>query len=413
MDNMSNPVKVQAQSMGKYLQDVWLVALLLVIFHSETTFELPFLWIILQTITAISMHIIMSKTGPNPIVPFIVPTSILLVLFLFNSPFWLFLLGAGFSIWRVQVRYNKIQDEQSAESNYNLNFLFLFLAVHFICFILGLESYIFPLYSIVILGAVVSAAMRLYVVWMSTNKQNSASMSQVIGGFFLGLLAVGGLSTLLYLAIPFIRKGLDVLLGKVMSIAIIPFIPLLEYLDKLLSKLEIKVPEEIERIQSAEQMELEPNEIVSESIGSAFPFEIIFFVLAVVAIVFFVKFLLKNKPETLSADSSVIQYINNEFEEDKEEQPNGQPTLYKVDTSLLREKYKAFEVEASLYDFDRTKSETVREWFERMEWAAKEEFFQVYEEVRYGGRTIQSEKAEFFLSNLEKIKIKYFFEKEV
>lgn len=37
-----NKLNVQAQSIGKYIQDVWIIALLLVIFHHETTFELPF-----------------------------------------------------------------------------------------------------------------------------------------------------------------------------------------------------------------------------------------------------------------------------------------------------------------------------------------------------------------------------------
>ena len=53
-----------------------------------------------------------------------------------------------------------------------------------------------------------------------------------------------------------------------MTIVIIPFVPLLEYLDKLLNKLEIKIPEEMERIPSEEQTELEPQEVVSETLGS-------------------------------------------------------------------------------------------------------------------------------------------------
>lgn len=414
MNNMLTPIKVQVQSLGKYIQDVWIVALILVIFQNDTTFTLPFLWIILQLIIAFSMQIIITRTGPNPIIPFIVPFSILLILFMFNSPLWLFLIGTGISIWRIQERFNQLQDEQTVESNYYLNFFFVFLAVHFICFLLGVENYTFTLYSVVISGVVLSVAMRLYAVWKSTNKQNSASIAQVIGGFYLGLLAVAGLSTVLYLTLPLLRKGLGVLLEKVMSIAVIPFIPLLGYLDKLLNRLDIKVPEEIERIQSEEQSELDPSEVVSEGTGVDFPFEIIFFILAVIVIVFFIKLLWKNKPDSFTADSSLIQYSNNELEESsKDKQPDGQISLYKVDTSLLRENYMEFEVEASLSDFNRTKSETVREWFGRMEWVVQDEFFQVYEEVRYGGLTISTEKASFFLSNLEKIKTTFFFEKEV
>ena len=414
MDEMINSKMVQAQSMGKYIQDILTMALLLVVFHDETNVVLPFLWIILQMIIVVLVQIIMSRTGLNIIIPFIVPMSVLLILFLFNSPLWLFIVGTGISIWRIQVRFNKIQDDQTIESNYNLNFFLIFLLVHFVCFILGVEDYIFPLYSVGILGIVLPVAMRLYAVWTSTNKQNSASMSHLIGGFSLGLLSIVGLSTVIYYTIPFIRTGFGFLLQKVISIATIPFIPLLEYLDKLLSRLDIKVPEESERIDSEELMELAPDETISESIGAGFPFETVFVIVAIIVILLFVRFLLKSKPDKLTANPSVIHYINKELEDDKEEkQRDGQLSLYKIDTSLLRKKYQEFELEASLYAYNRTKSETVRDWFLQMEWSVQDEFFQVYEEVRYGGQTISSEKAELFQSNLEKIKSKFFIEKDV
>lgn len=414
MDNKIQEVRVQTQSMGKYIQDIWLIALLLVIFQHDTSFTLPYLWIILQIIIAISMQLIIRKTGPNPIIPFIVPTSVLLILFLFNSPLWLFIVGAGISIWRLQVRFNKIQDEQNVESNYLINFLFVFLTVLVIGFMLQLDDFTFTLYNVVITGIVLFVGMRLYAVWKSTNKNNSASMSYVVGGFSLGLLGITGLSTILYMALPFIRKVLGLLIGKVISIAIIPFIPLLEYLDKLLDKLDLKFPEEIESDPLEEEEEMDPTEMISESNGVDFPFEIILYILAAMIIIFFVRFLLRNKTDILTADSSVIQYVNKDLEDDKEDKKlDAQLSLYKVDTSLLREKYKEFELEASLYTYKRTKSETVRDWFGRMEWMVQEEFFQVYEEVRYGGRTISSKKAEVFESNLEKIKNTFFFEKDV
>lgn len=414
MDKMINHVKVQAQSMGNYIQDVWIIALILVIFQHETTFKLPFLWIILQFVIVILVQLIISKTGPNPIIPFIVPTSVLLILFLFYSPFWLFLVGVGISIWRIQVRFLKIQDDQTYESDYLIYYFLVFLAVLFIGFILKLDDYSITLYSLVISGVVIFAAMRLYAVWISTNKQNSATLTHVVGGFILGLLCIVGLSTGLYFVIPFIRKVLDILLEKVISIAIIPFLPILEYLDKLLSKLEIKTPEELERIPSEEKTEFEPTEDFSEIIGSGFPFEIILFAIAAVVILLFVRFLLKNKSDTITSEPSVIHYLNKELEDDqKEKMPNGQPSLYKVNTSQLREKYQEFEAEASYYAFHRTKSETVREWFLRMKWPVKDEFFQIYEELRYGDVTISSEKAQLFLSNLEKIKKTFFFKKDV
>ena len=43
----------------------------------------------------------------------------------------------------------------------------------------------------------------------------------------------------------------------------------------------------------------------------------------------------------------------------------------------------------------------------------EDEFFQVYEEVRYGGLTISSEKAELFPFKPGNNKKKFFFEKDV
>src|SRR5690606_25446448 len=144
---------------------------------------------------------------------YIVPMSVLLILFLFNSPLWLYIIGTGISIWRLQIRFNKIQDEQSVESNYHLSFFLVCLVVHFICLIIGIEGYIFPLYSIVILGIVIQGATRLYAVWISTNKPNSASLAHVAGGFSIGLVFVVGLSMLVYFTIPLLRTGFGFLLG--------------------------------------------------------------------------------------------------------------------------------------------------------------------------------------------------------
>lgn len=414
MDNLNNPIRVQAQSMGKYIQDVWLIALILVLFQNDTTFRLPFLWIMLQIIIAILVQFLLKRAGPTPLIPFIVPIIVLLILFLFQCPFWLFLIGLGFTIWRVQVRFLKIQDDQIFESDYLIYYFLVFLAVLFIGFVLKLDDYSITLYSVVISGIVLFVALRLYAVWSSTNKQNSAAFSYVAGVFSLGLLCIAGLSTAVYFMVPFVRGLLGILLEKVVSIAVIPFVPLLEYLDKLVGMLELKPLEEIEPTSFEEQTEVEPAEGINETLGSGFPFEIILFVLVAIVIILFVRLLWRNKPDTSTSEPNIIQYVNKKLEVEQEnEQLNGVHTLYKVDTSMLREKYKEFEQEASFHAFHRTKSETVREWFLRMEWPVNDEFFRVYEEVRYGDVTISAEKADFFLSNLEKIKIKFFFEKDV
>ncbi|MDI2589612.1 hypothetical protein OR571_21530 [Psychrobacillus sp. NEAU-3TGS] len=126
MHNSPFSIKIQAQSFGNYLRDTWFVALLFVLIRSETTVDLPLIWILLQLIVAIVSLFTFGKTGPNRIFPFVIPFFILLSLFLFNSSIWLFLGSVVFSAWRIHVRFNTRQEEQTMDSPFTLYYFLLF-----------------------------------------------------------------------------------------------------------------------------------------------------------------------------------------------------------------------------------------------------------------------------------------------
>ncbi|WP_391208232.1 hypothetical protein [Psychrobacillus sp. L4] len=412
MHNSTRTIDIQVQSFGNYLRDIWFIALIFVLFSNETTIVLPFIWIGLQSVVAIACLFIFRKTGPNMVVPFIVPNIILLFLFLFGAPFWLFVLGVVISIWRIQARFNTLQNEQTTDSSFSLLFLATFILVYFICFLLYNEEYRFILYEVFVSGIALLVGIRFFAVSVNSDSHNSLKKSHILSIYLVSIVSIAGLSTLIYILAPFIRKIMDVLFRCILSVALIPFAPLVGYLEDLISKFQMRQFDESLDEPAGEPVGSDTKEIIFKEYSSNLPIEWILFGLATIAILFFIRYLLKNKPDKLKMEQIEIEYENNEINEE-EKQKSQSKSLYKVDTSLLREKYVEFEMEAKSFEFERNKSETVREWFKSMNWHVESVFFQLYEEVRYGSHSISSDKAELFLKSLEEVKKNYFVKKDV
>ncbi|QFF98292.1 hypothetical protein PB01_05350 [Psychrobacillus glaciei] len=411
MHNSTRTVNIQVQSFGNYLEDMWFIALILILISKETTIATPFVWIGLQLVIALACLFIFRQTGPNMFIPFVVPTIILSVLFLFGAPFWLFVLGAVISIWRIQARFNTLQNEQTTDSSFSLLFLATFLFVHLTCFLLSYEAYRLLLYTVFITGIALFVGIRLFSVSMNSSSHNSLKKNNLLSIYLVSIVSVTSLSAIIYFLAPIIRKMVDVLFGGILRVVLIPFGPLMSYFEDLVSKLQMRQFEESGHVSVGEQGEIE-KKVFTVGTNSNFPIGWIFLGLATIAILFFIRYLLKNKPEKLEMEQIEIEYENNEINE-IEKQKSQSNSLYKVETSLLREKYVQFEMEAHSYEYERNKSETVREWFKRMNWDVDVVFFQLYEEVRYGSHSISSDKAELFLITLNETRRKFFIEKDV
>ncbi|MFJ5769266.1 hypothetical protein [Psychrobacillus sp. NPDC093180] len=413
MHNSPFTIKIQAQSFGNYLRDTWFVALLFVLIQNETTVDLPLIWILLQLIVAIVSLFAFGKTGPNRIFPFVIPFFILLPLFLFNSSIWLFLGSIVFSAWRIHVRFNTRQEEQTMDSPFTLYYFFTFLGVHFVSFLLGYEGYQFLLYAVFLIGVALFVGVRLFAISMNANSQNIIKKTKLFSIYLLSMFGVFSLSAVIYLLVPFFRKVVDQLFEMVIRVALIPFAPLIGYLENFIKGLPVQEEKESIRIPAEVLAEIEQKELTTKESLINFPFEWIFIGLTIVAILFVIRYLLKNKQMHLNAELQNIQYENKQINDAEDKETTHHSSLYQVETSFLREKYAQFEIEAHAHDYIRNKSETVREWFEGQQWKVDTTFFQTYEEIRYGSKTISSEKAALFVENLESIKKEKFFKKDV
>lgn len=412
MTNSTRTINIQVQSFGNYLRDIWFVALIFVLFSNQTTIFLPFIWIGLQLVIAVACLFIFRKTGPNMVIPFFIPTITLLILFLFGAPLWLFILGAVISIWRIQTRFNTLQNLQTTDSSFSLLFIATFFLVHFICFIFEYEGFRFLLYTVFGTGIALFSGIRLFSVLINTDKQNSLPKMKLVGVYIVSIVSMASISVLIYFFAPILRKMFEVLFVAILHVVLIPFGPLMSYVENLFVKFQIRPMEESNQSEIGELGELETKDIIVKETSIHFPFEWIFFGLAVIAIIFFIRYLLKNKLEKFEEEQIEIEYENNQINEE-EKQKSQSKSLYEVETSLLREKYVAFEMEAHSFGIERNKSETVREWFKRMGWQVADDFYQIYEEVRYGKQSISAIKAELFLGTLNETKNNYFIVKDV
>ncbi len=411
MNNSLQILEVQPQSLGKYLEDIWIVALFLVIFQQQTVFPLPFVWVSLQVLIVCIALFTFRKAGKSQLAVFVIPIIVLLPLLL--GSFWLYIFLTVFSIWRLDTRFNRLQEDQIYGSNYLLFYFLSFIGIFL--FLKSMNpSFITTLYIIFISGILIFWITRILAVWSAADKRNTISTKLLSLGIGVGVVLLGSVAFMVYYLFPYLREGIGVLLEWFIKILVLIFGTPLESFIEFIKSITVEPETSQGPVGTEEFSEEEKLNTNFESPVSFSNLKWLLFGGSSLVIAAIVYFLLKRKPEILERKENPIFYENSNFtqEEDKEEERTYK-SIYQIEASYLREQYIKFEQEAQLYDLERKKSETVREWFLRMSWDVEPQFFEIYEEVRYGGISIEENRAILFTQSLEKIKNKNFFKKDV
>lgn len=409
LNNSTQPVSYE-----KYLKDMWLATFFFILMLNETTVSLPFLWVSIQFFIVVVAQYTFSKFGPSLFTAISIPTIALLSLFLFGAPLWLYGIGVLISMCSLHYRYNVLQNEEDSDNPFAMLSLSVFLSIHLICFLLVMENYKLPLYSVFVGGIIFFVGSRLFIVWRKSSTHTKVKLNRVALLYLVGLLSIFFLSFLIYLIFNPIRQLLNVILQGLFTVVMMPLTPLLIYLEKHIGKLFNEPVEEKEQdleTTHGKMDDLLPDK--SEVIAFPFPIEWVLFGVLGIAILLIVTYIIKKKIELpVEQQSNNFIYKNDDLPI-QEEEPINPSTIYRVEASILRELYLEFEKEANSLGYEREKSETVREWFKRMSWKVEGEFFSIYEEVRYGGHLVGKEKANTFVQELDKIKKIIFLKKEV
>lgn len=405
LNNSTQTFHIQKLSYEKYLKDMWIVSLFFVLLLNETLVSLPFLWIGIQIFTVLVAQYTFSKFGPSLIIAFIIPTVSLLFLFLFGGPFWLYCIGVLISVCCLHYRYNVIQLDEDSDNPFALLSLMVFFSIHLICIMLVIENYKITLYSVFIGGVIFFVGLRLFSVWRKSYSHTKESLNQFALYYLVGLSVIFLLTFLSFLIFSPVRQLLGVILQGLFTIVMLPLTPLLLLIEKYLSNLFSEPAEEREQDIVANDGIMDGlRQDESEAITSSFPIEWILFGALGIVILLIVTYIIKKKIEfPVEQQRNNFIYKNDNLAIQDEELLK-QSTIYKVEASFLRELYLEFEKEATSLGYNREMSETVREWFKRMSWEVKGEFFSTYEEVRYGGHMVGEEQADIFIEELDKIK---------
>ncbi len=410
--NNSQTFGTQPQSLGKYLADIWIVAIFFVVIQRQTMFSLPIIWIVLQLLIVVSVLIVINKFRRVQYATLLIPVVVLIPLL--SGSIWLYLISVVFSMWRLDARFKRQQEEQTLDSSFLLFYFISFVGVYL--FLLSSnKSYLPVLYVVFIGGILVFYISRLIAVWSAADRMNTISKRMLTLWIGISLLIVSLSSFLVYLLFPFIRVGIGFLLEGFLKVLMFIVGPPLESLIEWIQSNMVE-PESIQTsTEVGEQLEEQPEKTNYEPLGGFDFLNWLLVAIGAVGIAGAVYFLLKKKPEIFSKVENPITYENKSYEPDEKKRNDGDSSssLYLIESSYLREEYKKFEAEARQYELERRKNETVREWFHRMAWNVDSKFYDIYEEVRYGGVTIEENKAKIFMESIEKIKNNFFLKKEV
>ena len=403
---------VQYESFGKFVQDAWLVSFVLIFLPNETLISTPFLWIAVLMGIALAVNLLFLKTGYQIAITIVVSVIVGLTVFLFNAPFWLFVIIIAFSIWRVQERYAKIQEDATHDGPFFTLLVVMFALSYFLITVLNKTQVLQDVIILVIVGSILFILDRIIVQWLSSKNENRVPFSKVLVIFF-SIISFAAITFALMVGIGSKAREVFVLLfGNIIEIILYPIGVLMMWLQGIFSN-SIK-PREIIVTEQKGKMEVEQKSEQVEWLKApeGFPWIPILVVVSIIGIAIIVWRLSKMKIEKDEGVKEQVQYERTVSSFNKEEKISSNTWLYSIDTNLVRDKYREFESQAEHLGASRQPNETVREWFKRQEWQVSERFYEVYDIVRYSGQQMNAEDGEWFMTELQKLLLKY-FDKEV
>lgn len=404
---------MQFESFGNFLQDAWLVSFLLFFMPSDTLIPIPYIWIAVLFSIALSVNLLFLRTGYQIAIPLVVSVIIGLSVFIFDAPFWLFVVIIAFSIWRVQERYAKQQEDATHDGPFFTLLVVTFALSYFLITVLNKTQELRDVVVFAIVGSLLFLLDRIVVQWLRSKNVNQVPFSKVLIIYF-SIITLAAVAFALMVGIGSkAREGFVFLFGNMIEYILYPVGLMLVWLQNIFRQ-SIKPPEIKESDQQAklEIMEQQKQQVEWLVAPSNFPWLAILVCVSILGIGLLVWRLSKNNTEKIEVPENLALYERRGIEQHKEEKMSSTSWIYSMDTNLVRDKYREFENTTGQKGHSRKPNETVREWFTREEWQVSERFYVVYDVVRYSGQQMDAQDGQWFITELNKLLIKY-FDKEV
>lgn len=400
---------IEIQSIGNFLQDTWLAAFFLVFFRTQTTFPTPYVWLGILICILIVITLLFKKIGYQIAGSVVVSIFFGLGVFVFSGPFWLFVLIVVFSIWRIQERFSKIQEDSTYDGFFFTLLVILFSLSYFLATISKNEEALSNTYFLTISGVLLYILNRLIVQWMLTRDINQLALSKVIRVY---LIIVGAASLVYFLISSFahwIRMQVIDLFGGLFMVILYPIGMLMDWLRGFYH-VNLTIPKEEESVVQGESVIREDVKPTSESVNvvNDLPWTIILIVISTVLLIFFIWRFSKNKREEFDVIDEGVSFIREPIKHTQVISVCEIEWAYSMETNVVRDAYREFEKKASEIGYTRQKEETIREWFKRQNWKVSERFYTVYDVVRYSQSSMNSLDGEWFIQHLNSLSKNYF-----
>ncbi|WP_075617377.1 hypothetical protein [Paenisporosarcina indica] len=402
---------VQFESFGKFLQDVWLVAFLLIFAHNEAVIPIPFLWVLMLFLIGVGVTILFRRTGYQIAVAVVVAGVIGGTVFLFNAPFWLFFVITAFAIWRIQERFAKVQEDVTHDGVFFILLVVFFAFAYFLATVLNNKEAIQDSLILVVLGLLLFVLDRMIVQWLRSKGDNQVPFSKLLVSY----ITIMGIASITFgLLAGLGSKAREVfvsLFGNFLQVLFYPFGLLIEWLRNIfVAKIRPLEPRES---QSKGEMEYKESEKVVNEVYTAtmdIPWIAVISILSIIVIAIVVWRLSKHKIEPVEIVQDIAHYERSQMESAPIKTGQALAWSYSMDTNIVRDAYRDFENEAGQIGFSRKPNETIREWFKRQEWIVTEHFYEVYDIVRYSGELMDDQDGQWFIQELNNLSEKYFKE---
>lgn len=401
---------ITSLSIGKYVQDIWLIAFFFVLIPDGASLSLSIIWLVMHALILVCVLFVFRKTDYQIAVPLLISLFLTLSVFLFGAPFWFYLAVVFVSVWRIQDRFASEQDDLTHDGFYYILLILFFTISIFVSTVMQNNEAIRDSYVLVISGVVMYIIHRLIVHWLMTKTINHIPFYYIVI-FFGGIIGIA--SSVYFIVSLFAEKTRILFVALFGDLLMFLFIPLGTVLNWFKEKFQSIAPPEEEQKQAVQRLsealdELKPlQDEVSQS--TDFPWMAIFIILATILVIYLLWILSKKRLDKSTPKKNMEISISREpvltsnVSKSKEV-----PWAYSMETNIVREAYRSFEKQAREVGLARLKDETVREWFSRQKWDGSKRFFSIYDEVRYGQTKMNGLDGEWFIAQLEVFSEKYF-----
>jgi hypothetical protein len=404
---------IASQSIGKYLQDIWLIAFLLILIPNQASFSLPLLWLIVHAFILSVILFVFKKTGYQIAVSLFVALIIGLSVFIFDGPFWFYIIIVLASVWRIQERFATEQEDLTHDGSFFMLLIVFFAISIFVSRVLNNSQAIKESYALVISGVVIFVLHRLVVQWLLTREVNKIPFHYIVL-FFVGIM---GIASSIYLIISLFAEKSRVIFvgifGDFLMVLLVPFGSLLNLIRGIFLSIMPPQEEKKETGQEVSQAleKIKPIQVqLTES--RDIPWMAVAIGVTIVIIVLLLWLLSKKRLEMFNTEKKIEATITREAIMTTTISKSEEVAWsYSMDTNIVREAYRLFESKAKKLGLARLQDETVREWFNRQNWEASNQFFSIYDSVRYGQDQMNSSDGEWFIVQLDVLSEKYFSEK--